>query len=157
MPASPTVIQVSATGQWVSGFKTNIAIRDFPRFPMDEPEDFGGTDAGPSPMEYVTAALNGCKGVMISMIAKEMNFSFNGLDLSTTGTIDTRGLMGENGISPHFQEIHFTVEINTQESDERMAQLKKEVERRCPAYNLLKDAGIRILSEWKKAQQANVK
>lgn len=46
---------------------------------MDEPEELGGTDERPTTMEYILAALAGCTSVMILLIAKELNFSFTGI------------------------------------------------------------------------------
>ncbi|BAU26821.1 putative OsmC-like protein [Aneurinibacillus soli] len=148
MTKTSSLFKVSATGTWESGVKTNISIRDFTSFPMDEPPVLGGTDTGPNPMEYVVAALNGCKGVMIPLVAQELGFTFAGIDFETTGIIDTRGLMGEEGVSPHFQKIRFHVNIKTEESEERIEQLKNEVERRCPVFNLFVDAGIKIDVKW---------
>ncbi|MED4729459.1 OsmC family protein [Aneurinibacillus migulanus] len=150
MTQSSTLFKVSAAGTWDSGVKTNISIRNFSSFIMDEPEVLGGTDTGPNPMEYVVAALNECKGVMIPLIAQELGFTFTGIEFETTGIIDTRGLMGEEGVSPHFQKIRFQVNIQTEESEEKIEQLKQEVERRCPVFNLFKDAGIKVDVRWNK-------
>ncbi len=130
---STSLFQVSATGSWASGLKTNINVRNFPTFHMDEPAELGGADAGPNPMEYVLAALNGCKSVMISLIAKELNFEFDGIEFSSTGIIDIRGLMGEEGVSPHFRTIRLVIKIKTHESEDRIQELRRQVERRCPA------------------------
>lgn len=148
MTKASSLFKVSAAGTWESGVKTNISIRDFTPFPMDEPAVLGGTDTGPNPMEYVVAALNGCKGVMIPLVAQELGFTFTGIDFETTGIIDTRGLMGEEGVSPHFQKIRFQVNIKTEESEERIEELKHKVERRCPVFNLFVDAGIKIDVKW---------
>jgi uncharacterized OsmC-like protein len=150
MPQASTLVKVSATGKWESGVKTNISVRNFPTFSTDEPAELGGTDTAPNPMEYVAAALNGCNGVMIPLIAQELDFTFSGIDFETTGIIDTRGLMGEEGVSPHFQKIRFQVNIQTEESEEKIEQLKNEVERRCPVFNLFVDAGIKIDTKWSK-------
>lgn len=146
-----TLTKISASGKWESGVKTNIAIRNFKPFLMDEPADLGGTDEGPNPMEFVLAALNGCNGVMIPLISKEINFSFSDIEFDSTGIIDIRGLSGVEGVSPHFQKVRFDVKITTDESDERIQLLKETVEKRCPVYNLLKDAGTHIDATWKRA------
>ena len=150
MAQSSTLVKVSAAGKWETGVQTTVAIRDFAPFPMDEPPILGGTDTGPNPMEFVVAALNGCKGVMIPLVAGELNFAFSGIEFETSGIIDTRGLMGEQGVKPHFQKIRFQVNIRTEESDERLEQLKAEVERRCPVFTLFVDAGIPIDAQWNK-------
>ncbi len=145
-----TLMKVSAVGKWEEGVKTNHNIREFESFLMDEPVELGGTNVGPNPMEFVVAALNGCKGVMIPLIANEQGFAFSGIEFETTGIIDTRGLMGEEGVTPHFQKMRLTVKIDTNESEEAIEKLKMEVERRCPVFNLFLDAGIEISSKWKK-------
>jgi uncharacterized OsmC-like protein len=150
MAQASTLVKVSAKGKWESGVKTNISIRNFPAFSMDEPAELGGTDAAPTPLEYVVAALNGCNGVMIPLVAKELGFTFSGIDFETTGIIDIRGLMGEEGVRTHFQKVRFHVNIQTEESEERIEQLKNEVERRCPVLNLLLDAGIKVDTKWSK-------
>ncbi|WP_027417230.1 OsmC family protein [Aneurinibacillus terranovensis] len=150
MAQTSTLVKVSAAGKWESGVKTNISVRNFPTFSMDEPVQLGGGDAGPMPLEYVVAALNGCKGVMIPLIAKELDFTFSGIDFETTGIVDTRGLLGEEGVCTHFQKIRFQVNIQTEESEERIEQLKNEVERRCPVLNLFVDAGIKVDTKWTK-------
>ena len=145
-----TLMKVSSVGKWEEGVKTSHNIREFESFLMDEPVELGGTNVGPNPMEFVVAALNGCKGVMIPLIAKEQGFTFSGIEFETTGIIDIRGLMGEEGVTPHFQKIRLTVKLDTNETEEAIEKLKLEVERRCPVFNLFLDAGIEISSKWKK-------
>lgn len=148
MSNTSTLTKVSASGRWESGVKTSLTVRHFKPFLMDEPIQLGGTDEAPNPMEFVLAALNGCKSVMISVIAKEIDFSFSAIEFDSIGFIDIRGLSGVEGVSPHFQKVRFSVNIKTNESDERIQQLKEIVEKRCPVYNLLNDAGILIDAEW---------
>lgn len=148
MANSPQIAKVLSTGKWDSGVKTTLRVRDFPPIVMDEPEQLGGTDEGANPMEYVLAALSGCTSVMISLIAQEKNFLFSGVDFENIGYIDLRGLQGVSGVSPHFQKVRFEVVISTEESNERIAELKDEVEKRCPVYNLLKDAGVPLEANW---------
>jgi uncharacterized OsmC-like protein len=150
MAQASTLVKVSAKGKWESGVKTNISIRNFPAFSMDEPAELGGADTAPNPMEYVVAALCGCNGVMIPLVAKELGFTFSGIEFEATGIIDTRGLMGEEGVRTHFQKVRFQVNIQTEESEERIEQLKNEVERRCPVFNLLHDAGVEVDAKWSK-------
>jgi uncharacterized OsmC-like protein len=150
MAQASTLVKVAAKGKWESGVKTNISIRNFPAFSMDEPVELGGTDTAPNPMEYVVAALCGCNGVMIPLVAKELDFAFSGIDFEATGIIDVRGLMGEEGVRPHFQKVRFNVNIQTEESEERIEQLKNEVERRCPVFSLLHDAGVKVDTKWSK-------
>ncbi|WP_175986511.1 OsmC family protein [Bacillus sp. Marseille-Q1617] len=146
---SQQLINVATKGKWVEGMKTNVQARDF-AFIVDEPEALGGTDQGANPVEYVLAALSGCTSVVIALIAKELDFKYEDATFENEGTLDLRGLNGVEGVSPHFQTVTFDVTIVTDESEERLDELKSKVEKRCPVYNLLKDAGIALESNWVK-------
>ncbi|MDV6378629.1 OsmC family protein [Sporosarcina sp. GW1-11] len=143
-----TLVKMGATATWEEGIRSTHTIRDFEGFSMDEPTELGGTDTGGTPLEYMAATLNGCKAVMVPLIAKEQGFTFTALNFDTTGIVDVRGLMGEENVKTYFQKIRFTLEIETNESDEAIERLKAEVERRCPVYNLFADAGIPVDANW---------
>ncbi len=142
------LLEVAARSQWQSGVQTHSQIRDFAPVVMDEPTVLGGDNEGPNPLEYLVASLNGCKGVMIPLIAKELDFQFSELSFDTTGLVDLRGLMGQPDISTHFQSLTFSVNIKTQESAERLQELQDAVSARCPVYNLLRDAKVAIDTRW---------
>lgn len=57
-------------------------------------------------------------------------------------------MLGAEGVSPHFQRVENTIWFETDESEERIGQLKEIVEQRCPVYNLFKDAGVKIDLNW---------
>ena len=130
--SASNIITVQAQTTWQSGVQSISQIRDFAPVVMDEPVALGGKDTGANPMEYLVAALNGCKAVMIPLIAKELGFKFSALSFESTGSIDLRGLMGVAGVSAHFQELNFTVYITTEESEQRIAELQAAVANRCP-------------------------
>ena len=144
------LLKVETSGKWEKGLKTSISIRDFSALIVDEPKNLGGTDEGPNPVEYVLGALSSCTSVMIGIISKEKGCSYQGADFKNTGTLDLQGLMGVEGVSPHFQNVNFDVIFNTNEDVSKIEELKEEVEKRCPVYNLLKDAGAKIESNWTK-------
>lgn len=144
------LLKITTSGKWEEGLKTSISIRDFSALIVDEPKNLGGTDEGPNPVEYVLAALSSCTSVMIGLISKEKNFIYQGVDFENSGILDLQGLMGVEGVSPSFQSVNFDVIFRTAETDLRLEELKEEVEKRCPVYNLLKDAGVRIESKWYK-------
>lgn len=149
--ATSQLIKVETKGKWEGGVKTAVNIRNFSEVVIDEPPSLGGQDAGPNPVEFVLAGLTGCTSVMIALIAKEQKFIYEGADFTNEGSLDIRGLQGVAGVSPHFQTVRYTVEIQTDESEERVGQLQAEVEKRCPILNLLKDAGVKVESDWKRA------
>lgn len=40
-----------------------VKVKDFPKFIMDEPKSFHGTDQGPSAGEFLLVSIAGCQGV----------------------------------------------------------------------------------------------
>ena len=128
----------------------SIYAREFTPFVIDEPRHSGITGEGPNPLEYLLGGLTGCTSVIIGQIAKEQNFSYDGIEFKNSGTIDACGMRGMEGVSTHFQTVSFETIFSTDESDERLEELKKEVERGCPIYNLIVDAGVVVESKWYK-------
>lgn len=145
------LLKVETSGAWEGGLKTAISIRDFDSFIVDEPKSLGGTDEGANPVEFVLAGLTSCTSVMIAIIAKEQNFVYEAAEFKNAGEIDLQGLMGVEGVSPHFQSVHFDVIVKTNESEARLQELQTAVEKRCPVMNLLLDAGVPVTSDWMKA------
>ncbi|MCQ6557098.1 OsmC family protein [Paenibacillus mendelii] len=145
--AKTEIRTIRASSRRISRFKNDNEVRGF-SFSIDEPVKLGGTDTAPTPMEYMLGSFNGCLLIVIEMIAKEMGIIIRDLQAESAGTVDRRGLFGTADVSPHFQEVHNTVLFDTDESLERIEQLKEQVKRRCPAYNLFKDAGIAIELSW---------
>lgn len=141
---------LSIQGNLESGLKNKVNVRDLPAFFVDEPERLGGTNAGPNPLEYLLGALSACTSIMAAYVAKEQNFTYQGLDYQTDGTLDPRGFKGVEGVQTYFQTVKLNVIVDTNESQEALERFQETVEKRCPLYNLLKDAGVEVISNWVK-------
>lgn len=143
-----SILSVESTGVWKGGVRTEMSVRSFAPFMVDEPASLGGTDKGPNPVELVLSGLSSCTSVMISLIANEQGFAYEAAEFSNSGQIDLQGMSGVEGVSPHFQSVQFDVVVTTGESDERLQQLKAEVEKRCPVMNLFLDAKVPVTTNW---------
>ena len=144
----PQVVTLSTSGAAREGVRSEISIRDFTPIVMDEPPALGGKDAGPNPMEYVLASYIGCASVMIRIIAEEMGFAYSDARFEISGELDVRGLMGVPGVSPHFSRVAGRVLLDTPETPERVGEMMRLVESRCPVYNMLRDAGTQMEIAW---------
>lgn len=142
------LFKISSTGKWTHGLHTEVKVRDFAPMIVDEPKSFGGTNEAANPLEYLLTGLTGCTSVMIALISKELDFSYSAVEFSNNGTLDLRGLAGDPTVSAHFQTVSYEVHITTAESDEKLAALIDAVEKRCPILNLIKDAGVKVDSQW---------
>lgn len=139
---------VRAEANWNGNFCNVIAARDF-TFVIAEPEKIGGKNEGPTPMEYVAGALNGCLGIVIELVAKERGISLGEIKVNSAGLVDQRGLFGTADVTPHFQSIGVDICLTTSASPQAISELKTDVLRRCPVYNLIKDSGAKVTVEWK--------
>ena len=143
----PQIKTVRAEASWKGRYRNDLAVRDF-AFVTAEPEKIGGNNEGPTPMEYVAAALNGCLGIVIELVAKERGIAIGALKISSAGLVDQRGLFGTAAVSPHFQSVEIGIALATDAPAEAMAALQREVLRRCPVYNLIRDSGARVTVSW---------
>lgn len=140
--------RLRAKGTWEGSMRTRVQIRDF-GFTIDEPVTVGGTNSAPTPMEFVAGALNGCVSVVVEQVAKELSFGFTALETYSIATQDTRGFAGTADVSPFFHSYRLEIHVETTITDPELQQnLTAQVERRCPAINLVKAAGVALDINW---------
>jgi len=150
---SPTIKSVRAAGSWKGSMTTALRVRGF-ELSTDEPPAVGGTDSAPTPMELVAAALNGCITVVIETVATELGIALESVDTSSVAHLDTRGFRGTADVSPHFLDYALTVQLVASATDDERESLRAAVERRCPALNLVRDAGVPLTIDWQWAVPA---
>ena len=130
------------------GTRTQIQVRDFDPVFTDEPASLGGTNSAPSPLETVLVALVGCDGVIINGVAKAMGFEYSGVEFECTSQIDVRGPKGVPGIRPYFEQAELVIVLYTDEPEDRVNQLIRNVEFRCPVMNLMRAADVKLSVDW---------
>jgi uncharacterized OsmC-like protein len=146
--SQPIVRRKSISAKNFAGLYTEIDTGEYGVLVTDEPIEHGGTGEGPSPLQTVLGALLGCESVTFSRTAAEMGFSYEGIDYDAAYTIDIRGRLGVRGVTQHFQSVKVDAVVLTDETPERLAEVVEETEARCPVFNLIKDAGVRIEMRW---------
>jgi uncharacterized OsmC-like protein len=144
----PIVRRKSVAARSDGMMKAVIDCAEFGTFVTDEPVRHGGTGEGPSPLQAVLGALCGCESVTFYRTAQEKGFAYDGIDFEGEFTIDIRGRMGHAGVRPHFQTVRMQATVTTEETEERLREVVEETERRCPVYNLLHDADVKIETAW---------
>lgn len=118
---------------------------------IDEPPNMGGQDEGSDPLTNLLASLAGCENVIANMVAKEMEFSLDKIEFNVEAELDPRGLMGDPEVKPYFELVKVRATVHTDESQERIDELKEKTDARCPVYTTFEAAGIPIEAEWVKA------
>ena len=144
---TPLIKTVRAEAQWKGAYRNDLGVRDF-NFVIAEPEKLGGNNEGPTPMEYVIGALNGCLGIVVEMVARERGISLHDLRISAAGLVDQRGLFGTADVSPHFQSVDLQVSLATDASQAELSVFQHDVLKRCPVYNLIRDSGAQVAVTW---------
>lgn len=151
--SNPIVRKKIITASNDGSMASRINFGDFSDFIFDEPSQHGGSDLGPTPLTGVLASLCACEAVTFNRTAKEYDFKYEGIEFSAAFTIDIRGRSGFRGVVPHFQTVKVEAEISTEEEISFLEKVVEETEARCPVYNLIKDAGVKIETVWVRCSQ----
>lgn len=135
----------SITGKNDNPTKFVAKARNF-EIVVDEPENLGGTNAGPNPVEYILAGYAGCINVMGHIIAKEQGIELNSLEINIEGDLDPDKLFGKpTNARPGYQEIRLQVKPDSSATPEQLKKWIEEVESRCPVNdNLANTTPIKI-------------
>jgi putative redox protein len=113
---------------------------------VDQPQQAGGADRGPTPLEYLFMSLAGCIGTIGRIVAMQRRIVLRGMKISVEGQLDVDGLLGkpiEGRIG--FQGITVSVEVDADLSVEEKEAFIHEVDRRCPvSENLLNGTPVTV-------------
>ncbi|WP_456326251.1 OsmC family protein [Palaeococcus sp. (in: euryarchaeotes)] len=127
------------TGKSLSDTKLLAKVRNFEMI-VDEPAEIGGTDEGPNPVEYMLVALAGCLNVTIKGIASEKGINIRSLEFALEGRLNPEKFQGiSKKERAGYKEIKATVYIESDTTKEKLEELLKEVEERCPVTDNLKN------------------
>lgn len=97
-------------------------------FSADEPIDTGGADAGPTPVEYLLAALASYTAATLRMYADRKGFDLESIDLELS-------LEVENG-QPSVTHIYRSIKLSGN-LDEQQRQRLLDIAKKCPVHRIL--------------------
>ena len=115
----------------------------------DEPAERGGTNTATSPLMYFTTSLGACQTVQIVKVAEAMRFKHGEINIrveTVTDLID--GVEGNSNGVMHFVGATLNIEIETNESPEKLQRLAQLSADRCPVGRLFADAGFEPECVW---------
>ena len=118
---------------------TNVTtnIRNF-ELTMDQPEDSGGTDEGPTPVEYALASLGSCICTMVNMVARKMDLEVDSVKTTVEGDLDHVGVVDPEKIRPGLLDVRLEVSIEGELTKAEKEKLIKHAENKCPVTDSLK-------------------
>ncbi len=113
---------------------------------VDQPAADGGSNAGPTPLEYLFVALAGCIGSIGRIVAMQKQLPVRGMTISVEGDLNVDGLLGKGADIPvGFSEIRVSVDIDADMTAEAKEAYVHEMDARCPvSWNLLNASSVKI-------------
>jgi uncharacterized OsmC-like protein/ADP-ribosylglycohydrolase len=135
-PPSPVADNRVTAVTRVDGFRTEITAGGFPLV-ADEPAAYGGGNDGPSPYDYLMAALGACTGMTLSLYARRKRWPLTEAVVRIAHdrihAEDCRDCEGENSRIDRFvRELELRGEL-----DETMRQRLLEIAGQCPVHRTL--------------------
>lgn len=140
-------IDLEMTGECVSRSRTDCSTRDVTQS-SDEPVARGGTNLGLTPTETLWAALLGCTNVIGNRIAKKHGMDIQKMDLAVNYTFDRRGAALVEAVDVPFTKAVLTVTVTSNADPETVTKVQNDLDRACPIFQVIKNAGCDIKSEW---------
>jgi uncharacterized OsmC-like protein len=130
----------SAQVKWKGGFRSEAKIRDFEPSASDEPQQLGGTDTGPNPVEQVLAALGNCLAVGYAANATAAGIEISDLSIDLEGDIDLHTFLGLSEGNAGYNGISVKVKIDSDASQEQLEALHQKVVSTSPVGHTLSRA-----------------
>ncbi len=118
------------------GFTTSSRVRSFD-VPLDEPQDLGGNDTGPNPVEAVLAALGSCQAIVYRAYAAVLGLKIDRVEIEARGQLDLRGFLNLAPVGAGFSGVTFVTRIESPEPAERLRELARVVSEHCPVLDTL--------------------
>lgn len=145
-----TVVTYRTTATAISHSRTDIPIRDLVAV-VDEPEERGGTNQGPSPTETALTALIACTNVIGHKNAHRLGVDLGAVTIDADCKFDRRGVLMEEEIDLPFPEITLTVLCDGPATQDELQKVGQETAKYCAIAKLFEAAGTNLTVTWQKA------
>ena len=136
------VMQVNVRVRAKSETPTRINIQSG-KFKMiiDEPENMGGTDMGPSPVQVLLMSLAGCLNVTGHEVARQRGMKLNGMKIDIKGKMNPCTFIGCSfDERAGFQHINVSIKADFEDATkEEINSWLLETESRCPVTDNIKE------------------
>ena len=125
-----------------TSFKTEIQAGPH-TFYADEPSDIGGSDAGPTPYDFLSAALGACTSMTVHVVAKRENIPLEGIELTITNDrMYAKDCADCTTTGGYIHRFTVRMKLEGDLTPEQKARIV-DVARRCPVFKTLQSE-IRI-------------
>jgi uncharacterized OsmC-like protein len=116
----------------VDGYKIETKARNHVMY-VDQPAAVGGTDSGPTPLEYQFASLASCVITIGHIVARQRRLPVRGIAVKVEGNLDTEVFQGKSTANrAGFMGIQVHVTVDADMTQAEKEQFIADVDRRCP-------------------------
>lgn len=123
---------VSVSASQIDSFKIEATSRQHKSI-IDQPPAMGGTDAGPTPLEYLFISLAGCIVTIGHIIAKQRHLPVRKIEAFVEGELDTDVLMGKSTeVRAGFSGLRVRAVVDADMTHEEKVKFIHDVDARCP-------------------------
>lgn len=134
--AANKTISVTASMGGSSVVQANIREH---RVVIDQPTAAGGTNEGPTPLEYFLFSLAGCIASIARIAAMQQKIELRGMELKVDATLNPAGLLGKpTDDRVGFQIISVDASIDADMNEEEKKVFLDAVCDRCPLHDNIK-------------------
>ncbi|MEP3346355.1 MAG: OsmC family protein [Litoreibacter sp.] len=145
-----SVVTYRATASCPTHARTEIPVRDL-NVVIDEPEERGGTNLGPTPTEAAMTALIACTNVIGHKNAHRLGIDLGEISIDANCQFDRRGVLMQEEIDVPFPEMTITVNCNSPASQEELTLVGQETAKYCAIAKLFEAAGTDLTVNWVKS------
>lgn len=128
--------------------QTSIMYDEPEGFDIGDPPDLQGRSRGWSPVHAQLSALAACTSITVRVVARDQGFKYNGIRTDVRSLIDIRGFFFDLHLQPQYEQINFDLYVDSKEKVERVKELARETDRRCPQIGLFRMAKIPMVMSW---------
>ncbi len=123
---------VSIDAAQIDGFKIEVKARQHVAY-VDQPPAGGGTDSGPTPLEYLFFSLASCIVTIGHVVAKQKQLPVRKIEVTVEGDLNTDVFLGKNTEErAGFTGITVHTKIDADMTREEKEAFLHEVDVRCP-------------------------
>lgn len=131
--ANQTLAAVRADARLVGQQYQEVKVKEFV-IASDEPVPSGGTDRGPTPLDFFAASIGFCENIMFTRHAALHGLEFDSLETSVRGHWDRKGQYEINSASPAFKDMTVETRVSTRAPIEKVVEVAKITHRTCPMH-----------------------
>jgi putative redox protein len=129
----------TAVARLVENQHSEAKVRGF-TLVQDEPMSVLGGGRGPTPNDFLIAAVGFCENVVLARQAALIGLRIGELETTVSGSWDRRGLFEIDGADSSFREITVETRVSTADAVEKVVEAVSATHRRCPVHATLRKA-----------------